>query len=182
MPPSTRTLSRSLLVKGGNDAKHRSPDAMCSSPHRAGGDRLRLPAARGPPEPSAITPALIEAAKKEGKVRLLHRDRPAVRGAVARKHSRRKFPGIAVRVERTGAERLFQRIGQEYASRIYAARRRQHVGCRAFHRLEARRAARALHAGGRGASITDRAYATRTGTSQASAILPLRRSPTTPIW
>ena len=26
-----------------------------------------------------------------------------------------KFPGIAVRVERTGAERLFQRIGQEYA-------------------------------------------------------------------
>jgi iron(III) transport system substrate-binding protein len=32
-----------------------------------------------------------------------------------------KFPGIAVRVERTGAERLFQRIGQEHASRIYAA-------------------------------------------------------------
>ncbi len=31
-----------------------------------------------------------------------------------------KFPGIAVRVERTGAERVFQRIGQEYASRIYA--------------------------------------------------------------
>src|SRR6185312_730792 len=31
-----------------------------------------------------------------------------------------KFPGIAVRVERSGAERVFQRIGQEYASRIYA--------------------------------------------------------------
>jgi iron(III) transport system substrate-binding protein len=31
-----------------------------------------------------------------------------------------KFPGISVRVERTGAERVFQRIGQEYASRIHA--------------------------------------------------------------
>ena len=31
-----------------------------------------------------------------------------------------RFPGIAVRVERTGAERIFQRIGQEYASRIHA--------------------------------------------------------------
>ena len=31
-----------------------------------------------------------------------------------------KFPGISVRVERTGAERVFQRIGQEYSSRIYA--------------------------------------------------------------
>ena len=31
-----------------------------------------------------------------------------------------KFPGIAVRVERTGAERIFQRIGQEYASNIHA--------------------------------------------------------------
>ena len=29
------------------------------------------------------------------------------------------YPGIAVRVERSGAERVFQRIGQEYASRIY---------------------------------------------------------------
>ena len=31
-----------------------------------------------------------------------------------------KYPGIAVRVERTGAERMFQRIGQEYASNIHA--------------------------------------------------------------
>ena len=31
-----------------------------------------------------------------------------------------KYPGIAVRVERTGAERVFQRIGQEYSSKIYA--------------------------------------------------------------
>ena len=31
-----------------------------------------------------------------------------------------KYPGISVQVERTGAERVFQRIGQEYASKIYA--------------------------------------------------------------
>ena len=31
-----------------------------------------------------------------------------------------KYPGIAVRVERSGGERIFQRIGQEYASKIHA--------------------------------------------------------------
>ena len=31
-----------------------------------------------------------------------------------------RFPGISVEVERTGAERVFQRIGQEYSSRIHA--------------------------------------------------------------
>src|SRR5262249_42784718 len=31
-----------------------------------------------------------------------------------------KYPGIAVRVERAGAERVFQRIGQEYANGIHA--------------------------------------------------------------
>src|SRR4029077_18006185 len=31
-----------------------------------------------------------------------------------------KYPGVACRVERSGAERVFQRIGQEYASNIHA--------------------------------------------------------------
>ena len=31
-----------------------------------------------------------------------------------------KYPGIAVRVERSGAERVFTRIGQEYSSNIHA--------------------------------------------------------------
>ena len=31
-----------------------------------------------------------------------------------------KYPGVAVRVERSGAERIFQRIGQEYGSNIHA--------------------------------------------------------------
>jgi iron(III) transport system substrate-binding protein len=72
------------------------------------------------PEASAITPQLIEAAKKEGKVVWY----TSVDLPLAEKISKAfeaKFPGIAVHVERTGAERVFQRIGQEYASRIYAA-------------------------------------------------------------
>jgi iron(III) transport system substrate-binding protein len=72
------------------------------------------------PEPISITPALVEAAKKEGKVQYYTSVDLPLAERIA-KSFEAKFPGIAVRVERTGAERLFQRIGQEYASRIYAA-------------------------------------------------------------
>ncbi|MEW6451884.1 ABC transporter substrate-binding protein [Leptospira sp. severe_002] len=71
------------------------------------------------PPASAITPQLIEAAKKEGKVIYYTSVDLPIAERVA-KSFEAKFPGIAVRVERTGAERVFQRIGQEYASRIYA--------------------------------------------------------------
>jgi iron(III) transport system substrate-binding protein len=77
------------------------------------------PLAAAAPEPSAVTPALIEAARKEGKVSFYS----AVELPVAERFGRlfeAKYPGIAVRVERSGAERLFQRIGQEQASRINA--------------------------------------------------------------
>src|SRR5688572_27018988 len=71
------------------------------------------------PEASTITPALIEAAKKEGKVVYYTAIDLQVAERIA-KAFEAKFPGIAVRVERTGAERVFQRIGQEYSSRIFA--------------------------------------------------------------
>jgi iron(III) transport system substrate-binding protein len=71
------------------------------------------------PEPSAITPELIAAAKKEGRVAFYTAVDLPVAERVA-KAFEAKFPGIAVRVERTGAERLFQRIGQEMASGIRA--------------------------------------------------------------
>src|SRR5882724_3837741 len=78
----------------------------------------RVMAAAPPPEP--ITPALIEAAKKEGKVSYYTSTDLPVAEKLA-KAFEAKYPDIAVRVERTGAERVFQRIGQEYQSRIYAA-------------------------------------------------------------
>jgi iron(III) transport system substrate-binding protein len=71
------------------------------------------------PEASAITPQLVEAAKKEGKVVWY----TSVDLPLAEKISRAfeaRFPGVAVRVERTGAERVFTRIGQEYSSRVHA--------------------------------------------------------------
>ena len=70
------------------------------------------------PEPTVITPALIEAAQKEGKVAYYTSIDLPLAEKIA-KSFEAKYPGIAVRVERTGAERVFQRIGQEYASRIY---------------------------------------------------------------
>jgi iron(III) transport system substrate-binding protein len=71
------------------------------------------------PPPEAVTPALIEAAKKEGQVSYYTSTDLPVAEKVA-KAFEAKYPGIAVRVERTGAERVFQRIGQEYSSNIHA--------------------------------------------------------------
>jgi iron(III) transport system substrate-binding protein len=90
----------------------------------AGSGALALTAYASPlraaaPEPSVITPALIEAAKKEGKVVFYTSIDLPLAEKIA-KSFEAKYPGVAVRVERSGAERVFQRIGQEYTSRIYA--------------------------------------------------------------
>src|SRR5215510_14398363 len=77
------------------------------------------PLRAAPPPAEAITPALIEAAKKEGKCAFY----TAMDLTLAEKLGKSfeaKYPGVAVRVERSGAERIFTRIGQEYASRIFA--------------------------------------------------------------
>jgi iron(III) transport system substrate-binding protein len=71
------------------------------------------------PEPTTVTPALIEAARKEGKVVYYTPIDLPVAELIA-KAFEAKYPGVSVRVERTGAERVFQRIGQEYASNIHA--------------------------------------------------------------
>src|SRR5712691_11391501 len=76
------------------------------------------PIRAAPPPAEAVTPALIAAAQKEGKVVwYTSLDLPAAERVG--KSFEAKYPGIACRVERSGAERVFQRIGQEYASRIY---------------------------------------------------------------
>src|SRR5437764_12869919 len=77
----------------------------------------RVLAAAPPPEP--VRPALIEAAKKEGQVIYYTSTDLPVAEKLA-KAFEAKYSGVAVRVERTGAERVFQRIGQEYASNIHA--------------------------------------------------------------
>src|SRR6266478_5495014 len=71
------------------------------------------------PPPSPVTPEMIAAAKKEGRVVYYTSIDLPVAERIAKAFEAR-YPGIDVRVERTGAERVFQRIGQEYASRIHS--------------------------------------------------------------
>ena len=71
------------------------------------------------PLAEAVTPALIAAAKKEGRVvHYTSVDLPLAEKVA--KAFEAKYPGIAVRVERTGAERVFTRIAQERSSNIHA--------------------------------------------------------------
>src|ERR1700759_3920564 len=77
----------------------------------------RVMASAPPPEP--VTQALIDAAKKEGQVSYYTSTDLPVAEKVA-KAFEAKYPGISVHTERTGAERVFQRIGQEYSSNIHA--------------------------------------------------------------
>ena len=72
------------------------------------------------PEPTPVTPGLIEAARQEGKFAWSAALDLPIAEKIARAFER-KYPGIACRLERSGAERIFQRLGQEYASRIHAA-------------------------------------------------------------
>jgi iron(III) transport system substrate-binding protein len=79
----------------------------------------RATVAAAPPA-SGVTPELIAAAQKEAKVVWY----TAVDLPVAEKVAKAfeaAYSGIAVRVERNGSERLFQRLGQEITSRIHAA-------------------------------------------------------------
>jgi iron(III) transport system substrate-binding protein len=100
----TRRISRRDVLAGAGAAAL----TVTASPIRAAA-----------PAAESVTPALIEAAKKEGKVVWYTSVDLPLAERVA-KAFMAKYPGIAARVERTGAERVFQRIGQEYSSNIRA--------------------------------------------------------------
>ncbi|MBX9845518.1 MAG: extracellular solute-binding protein [Xanthobacteraceae bacterium] len=71
------------------------------------------------PPAARVTPELIAAARKEGKVvHYTSVDLPLAEKVG--KAFEAKYPGISVRIERTGAERVFTRIAQERASNIHA--------------------------------------------------------------
>src|SRR6201996_6339135 len=83
------------------------------------GALLAEPLRAAPPAVSAVTPELIEAARKEGKVSYY----AAIQLDVAERLGKMfeaKYPGMSVRVEVSGAERIFQRIAQEQGSNIHA--------------------------------------------------------------
>ena len=70
------------------------------------------------PPPQAITPALIEAATKEGRL-IWYTSADLQLAELVGKTFERKFSGIAMRVERAGGERIFSRVAQEYAAGIH---------------------------------------------------------------
>jgi iron(III) transport system substrate-binding protein len=72
------------------------------------------------PAPYEATPELIEAAKKEGKI-IWYTATDVQVSERAGKAFEEKYPGIKVQVERSGSERVFQRISQEYGSNIRRA-------------------------------------------------------------
>jgi iron(III) transport system substrate-binding protein len=72
------------------------------------------------PAPVAITPDLVEAARKEGKV-ILYSSMDLPVGEKLGKAFETQYPGVQVQIERSGSERLFQRVDQEFSSNIRAA-------------------------------------------------------------
>src|SRR5450631_2616290 len=78
------------------------------------------PARAAAPPAEAITPQLIEAATKEAKV-ILYSSMDLPVGEKLGKAFEAKYPGIAIQIERSGSERLFQRVDQEFGSNIHAA-------------------------------------------------------------
>ena len=70
------------------------------------------------PEPQAITPQLIEAAKKEGRVVFYTAIDLQVAERIAKAFE--AAYGVRVQIERTGGERIFQRVAQERANNIFA--------------------------------------------------------------
>src|SRR5437764_6932416 len=101
--------------------KHRISrvDLLKGSTARALGTLFASPARAEAPPPVAITPALIEAAKKEGKI-VLYSSMDLPVGEKLGKAFEAAYPGISVQIERSGSERLFQRVDQEFSSNIRA--------------------------------------------------------------
>lgn len=103
-------LSRRQLLKG---------TAALGTGALFGGTAFSTRVLAAAPPPEAVTPALIAAAKKEGKlVWYTAMDLPVA--TRLGKAFEAKYPDITLRVERAGSERNFQRIHQEQASRIFA--------------------------------------------------------------
>src|SRR6476659_6120583 len=110
-PPSRETVMRN------NKVSRRT--VLKGSAAAAAATVFAAPARAELPPASPIDDALIAAAKKEGRVSFytaMDLDFSQRLG----KAFEEKYPGISAKVERSGAERVFQRIAQEHSSKIRA--------------------------------------------------------------
>ena len=92
-------------------------DVLKTSAAAIGSTVFAQPLSAAAPQATPLTPALIEAARKEGKIAFYSALELNVSEKLARAFEA-KYPGVSARVERSGAERVFQRINQEQDSRI----------------------------------------------------------------
>src|SRR5215472_2096015 len=93
-------------------------DMLKASTVLAAGAAFAEPLAAAAPEPTPPSAAMIQAARKEGTLAFY----TAMEIPVAENLSKgfeAKYPGIKVRLKRSGAERVFQRIGKEEEIRIH---------------------------------------------------------------
>jgi iron(III) transport system substrate-binding protein len=81
---------------------------------------LSAPVHAEAPSPTQVTPELVAAAVKEGKA-VWYTSVELETAEKVGKAFEAKYPGVALQVERSGAERNFQRISQEYAAGIHSA-------------------------------------------------------------
>jgi len=84
------------------------------------GSVFAAPARAEAPPPVSITPALVDAARKEGKL-VFYSSMDLPVGEKLGKAFEAAYPDISIQIERSGSERLFQRLEQEFGSNIHAA-------------------------------------------------------------
>ncbi|SEC15453.1 ABC transporter substrate-binding protein [Bradyrhizobium erythrophlei] len=101
------------------DRKWSRRDWLKATAATAAGMVFAEPLRAAAPPAEAVTPELIASAKKEGKISFYSALELNTAERLARDFEQ-KYPGISVRVERSGAERIFQRIAQEQGSGIHA--------------------------------------------------------------
>src|SRR5262249_17918284 len=100
------------------DSKLSRRDMLRASTVLAAGAVFAQPLAAAAPEPTPLSPALGPAAPQEGMLAVdTAMELPVAEGLS--KAFEAKYPGINVRVKRSGAERVFQRIGKEEEIRIH---------------------------------------------------------------
>jgi hypothetical protein len=100
------------------DSKFSRRDMLKASTVLATGVVFAQPLTAAAPEPIPLSPAMIQAARKEGTLAFYTgMEIPVAEGLS--KAFEAKYPGIKVRVKRSGAERVFQRIGKEEEIRIH---------------------------------------------------------------
>src|SRR5262249_45496311 len=98
-----------MAIKSGIDRRGALRMATAAAAAGVGGLWPRVSAVAAPPPPTVITPELVAAASKEGKVVYYTSVELKLAEAIG-KAFEAKYPAIKVKVERTGAERVFQRI------------------------------------------------------------------------